>query len=57
METLQAMFVESATVIAAASLIVNGLLTLAAFTPTDKDDKVLGRIKNVLDKFNPVKKA
>ena len=34
--------------IIAALVITNGLSAVAALTPTDSDDKALGRIKNLL---------
>lgn len=36
----------------AASLFLNALLGVAALTPTDADDNVLHRVKNLVDKFN-----
>lgn len=35
-------------------LLVTALTAVAAVTPTDKDDKVIGRLKNLLDKVKKV---
>lgn len=37
-------------------LLYAALTTIAALTPTDKDDKALGRIKNLMDIIRRIKR-
>jgi len=38
----------------AIQLLITALVAIAAVTPTEKDDKVIGRFKNLLDKVKKI---